>query len=423
MLHDKARIFVKGGRGGDGCTSFRREAHVPRGGPDGGDGGHGGDVVLVCDPSLRDLKPVTGRSRWEAPRGRHGEGANRRGADGERLAIPVPPGTTVESDDGARYDLVADGQSVVVAAGGAGGKGNARFKSSTRRAPRFSQRGLEGDEHNLDLRLKLLADVGLVGLPNAGKSSLVSVLTNARPKVGDYPFTTLEPQLGVLDRGGRQLVVADVPGLIEGAAEGAGLGKEFLAHLERTALLVHVLEAAPVDGSDPVRSWEAIEQELARHGEGLETLPRILALSKCDLAGPQRGPELAREWQERLGPGIPVVLTSSFTREGIDELANLLVRETPATPPPREGGGMAEHLVYRPAGPAGWEVAGSDGSFRVSGPAVERLVARYDLENEEAAAVVEGALRRMGVIEELQAQGFTTGDDLEIGGVQFELEA
>ncbi|MFM9164510.1 MAG: GTPase ObgE [Solirubrobacterales bacterium] len=424
MLQDKARIFVKGGGGGDGCTSFRREAHVPRGGPDGGDGGHGGAVVISCDPSLRDLQSLGRRNRWEAGRGRHGEGANRRGADGQDLHVAVPPGTVVESDDGSVFDLTAPGQQAVVARGGSGGRGNARFKSSTRRAPRFAERGLEGEEHWLELRLKLLADVGLVGLPNAGKSSLVSVLTRARPKVGDYPFTTLEPQLGVLDRGGRQLVIADVPGLIEGASEGAGLGLEFLAHLERTTLLVHVVEIAPLDGSDPAGSWEAIENELRSHDEALAALPRVLALSKADLVDPAARERAAAEWSRRLGPDVPVVVTSSATREGIDGLADLLVRLTPepgAAAPNDEG--MAEHITYRPAPPAGWTVEGGDGRFTVTGPAVERLVARFDPDNEDAMAEAERRLRRMGVIAELEARGLRPGDEVEIAGVQFELEA
>ncbi|MFM9139791.1 MAG: Obg family GTPase CgtA, partial [Solirubrobacterales bacterium] len=352
------------------------------------------------------------------------EGANRRGADGHDLHVAVPPGTVVESDDGSVVDLTAPGQQAVVARGGSGGRGNARFKSSTRRAPRFAERGLEGEEHWLELRLKLLADVGLVGLPNAGKSSLVSVLTRARPKVGDYPFTTLEPQLGVLDRGGRQLVIADVPGLIEGASEGAGLGLEFLAHLERTTLLVHVVEIAPLDGSDPAGSWEAIENELRSHDEALAALPRVLALSKADLVDPAARERAAAEWSRRLGPDVPVVVTSSATREGIDGLADLLVRLTPepgAAAPTDEG--MAEHITYRPAPPAGWTVEGGDGRFTVTGPAVERLVARFDPDNEDAMAEAERRLRRMGVIAELEARGLRPGDEVEIAGVQFELEA
>lgn len=330
----------------------------------------------------------------------------------------------MKSQEGTVHDLVIPGQRAVVAAGGAGGKGNARFKSSTRRAPRFSEQGLEGEESGIELRLKLLADVGLVGLPNAGKSSLVSVLTRARPKVADYPFTTLEPNLGVLDRSGRQIVVADVPGLIEGAAEGAGLGQEFLAHLERTTLLVHVLDIAPTDGSDPLKSWEVIEAELRRHASGLAGLPRILALSKADLVEPAVAQAVAGQWRERLGPEVPVVVTSSATRAGIDELADELVRRTPevAFPAVAEAE-MAEHITYRPAPAPAWGVERTDGGFIVSGEAVERLVARFDLENEEAMAEVERRLRRMGVMDRLEEEGFRTGDDVEIAGVQFELEA
>ncbi|HEY0345651.1 MAG TPA: Obg family GTPase CgtA, partial [Solirubrobacteraceae bacterium] len=283
MLYDKARIYVQAGGGGDGCMSFRREAHVPHGGPDGGDGGHGGDVVLVCDDSLRDLQSYKRRAHYKAKRAAHGEGSLRHGADGPPLGVPLPPGTQVASWDGSTHDLVAPGQRVVVARGGAGGRGNKRFATSTVQAPRLRERGLPGEEGWLDLRLKLLADVGLVGVPNAGKSSLISVLTRAAPKVADYPFTTLEPVLGTLESDDRQLVLADIPGLIEGASEGAGLGHDFLAHVERTRLLVHVLDLAPIDGSDPLTNWETIERELERHDAPLARLPRILALSKADL--------------------------------------------------------------------------------------------------------------------------------------------
>ena len=251
MLYDKARIFVQGGVGGNGCLSFRREAHVPRGGPDGGDGGHGGAVVLVCDDSLRDLQTFKRKAHYKAPRGRNGEGAQRHGADGQDLVVRVPPGTQVTGWDDSTFDLVLPGARVDIAPGGSGGRGNKRFAGATRQAPRFAERGLPGVEGWIDLRLKLLADVGFVGLPNAGKSSLLARLTRAAPKVADYPFTTLEPVLGTLEGDDRQLVLADIPGLIEGASEGAGLGHDFLAHVERTRLLVHVLDLAPLDGSDP----------------------------------------------------------------------------------------------------------------------------------------------------------------------------
>src|SRR5919107_2129618 len=287
MLYDKARIFVQAGGGGDGCLSFRREAHVPHGGPDGGDGGHGGDVVLVCDDSLRDLQSYKRRAHYKARRASHGEGSLRHGADGPALEVRVPPGTQVPSWDGSTHDLVVAGQRVVVARGGAGGRGNKRFATSTVQAPRLRERGLPGEEGWLDLRLKLLPDVGLVGVPNAGKSSLLARLTRAAPKVAAYPFTTLEPALGTIDAEDRQLVLADIPGLIEGASAGAGLGHDFLAHVERTRLLVHVLDLAPLDGSDPERNFEVIERELAEHDPRLAGPPRLLALSKADLVTPE----------------------------------------------------------------------------------------------------------------------------------------
>src|ERR671933_1337989 len=287
MLYDKARIFVQGGTGGSGVTSFRREAHVPHGGPDGGDGGRGGDVVLLCDDSMRDLQSFKRWPHQKAKRGRHGEGALRHGARGEDLVVRVPPGTQVSRWDGAIFDLVVPGARVVIARGGSGGRGNKRFATPTRQAPRFHERGLPGEEGWVELHLKLLADVGLVGLPNAGKSSLLARLTRAAPKVAAYPFTTLEPVLGTLDADDRQLVLADIPGLIEGASAGAGLGHDFLAHVERTRLLVHVLDLAPLDGSDPVSNFQVIERELAEHDPALASLPRILALSKADLVPPE----------------------------------------------------------------------------------------------------------------------------------------
>ena len=407
--------------------SFRREAHVPRGGPDGGDGGRGGDVVLVCDDSLRDLESFRRRAHLRAGRGGHGQGALRHGARGEELELPVPPGTQATGLDGARHDLVRPGQRAVVARGGSGGRGNKHFATSVRQAPRFAERGLVGEEGWIDLRLKLLADVGLVGLPNAGKSSLLARLTRARPKVADYPFTTLEPVLGTLDAGDRQLVVADIPGLIEGASRGAGLGHDFLAHVERTRLLVHVLDLAPVDGSDPVENHAAVERELERHDPRLAALPRVLALSKADLVPPADAAEAAAAWRERLGDQVPVVVTSAATGRGVDELARLLARVVPAQPPPPEplpgAEDLAEHRVFRPAAERGWQVERlGEGRWRVRGPGVERLVARYDLDNDEALAHLEARLRGLGVIAALEEAGFHPGDDVEIAGVEFELD-
>jgi GTPase len=428
MLYDKARIFVQGGAGGDGCRSFRREAHVPRGGPDGGDGGRGGDVVLLCDDSLRDLQSFKRKAHYKARRGAHGQGALRHGADGGELVVRVPPGTQAVDWDGTDYDLVVPGARVVLARGGSGGRGNKRFASATRQAPRFAERGLAGQEGWVELRLKLLADVGLVGLPNAGKSSLLSRLTRAAPKVADYPFTTLEPVLGTLDSDDRQLVLADIPGLIEGASEGAGLGHDFLAHVERTRLLVHVLDLAPLDGSDPVANWQTIERELERHDPRLAALPRVLALSKADLVTTQYAASAAASWRSRLGDDAPVLVTSSATRAGLEELAGELLRRVPVEAPRplaelAAEEELAEHRVFRPGADRGWRVESVGArAFRVSGAPVERLLARFDLDNDEALAHIEHRLHRMGVVRALEAAGFEPGDDVEIGGVVFELD-
>src|SRR3954449_8143805 len=321
MLHDRARIEVRAGAGGNGALSFRREAHVPKGGPDGGDGGRGGDVILRCDDSMRDLQSFRRRAHFRAERGGHGLGKQMHGADGDALIVAVPPGTQVQRWDGTRYDLVRPGQEVTIARGGSGGRGNTRFKSPTRQTPRLAEKGLPGEEGRVELHLKLLADVGLVGLPNAGKSSLLARMTRAQPKVAAYPFTTLEPVLGTLDAEDRQLVIADIPGLIEGASAGAGLGHDFLGHVERTRLLVHVLDLAPLDGSDPAANHATIEAELAAHDPRLAALPRLLALSKADLVTPERAQEAAAEWRERLGEDAPVLITSSATGQGLDDLA------------------------------------------------------------------------------------------------------
>jgi GTP-binding protein len=427
-MYDKAKIWVEGGAGGNGCVSFRREAHVPRGGPDGGDGGHGGDVVLVCDASKRDLAALRGSKHFRAGRGRHGEGSNRHGARGEEREIPVPPGTQAEAVDGSTIDLVAMGQRAVVARGGRGGHGNKRFATATRQAPRFAEKGTKGESGWIELRLKLLADVGLVGLPNAGKSSLLGRLTRAAPKVADYPFTTLSPVLGVIEGEDRQAVLADIPGLIEGAAEGAGLGHEFLAHVERCSMLVHLVDLAPIDG-DPVADYETVRAELEAHGAGLEQLPELVALSKRDLLPPEQVLEVVAEWSERLGDQVLGVLAiSSATGEGLEELRRRILAELPEVAPAiapeveLSDEFEAEHRVYRPAGEGGyWVEREDDGGFRVLGRGVELLFERHDTKNEEALAYLEQRLKEMGVIAALDRAGFEPGDDVRIGELEFEL--
>jgi GTP-binding protein len=427
-MYDKAKIWVEGGAGGNGAISFRREAHVPRGGPDGGDGGHGGDVVLVCDLSKRDLGALKGSRHFRGQRGSHGEGSNKNGARGEERVIPVPAGTQATTVDGSAVDLVEPGQRAVVAHGGRGGHGNKRFATSTRQAPRFAEKGTKGEADWIELRLKLLADVGLVGLPNAGKSSLLGRLTRAAPKVADYPFTTLSPVLGTLEDDDRQAVVADIPGLIEGAAEGAGLGHEFLAHVERCSMLVHLVDLAPLEGA-PESNYETVRAELAAHGAGLEQLPELLALTKRDLLESEQAEAAVAEWAQRLGDRVLGVLAvSSATGEGLDELRRRVLAELPEAQPATAAAGEpvgefeAEHRVYRPAGEGGyWVEKEEDGAYRVAGKGVELLFERHDTKNEEALAYLEQRLGEIGVIAALAKAGFEAGDDVRIGEQEFEL--
>ena len=430
MLYDRARVFVEGGRGGDGVVSFRREAHVPKGGPDGGDGGAGGDVVLVCDPSRRDLAALRHGRHLRAGRGGHGQGKRRHGARGDDQVVPVPPGTVVHGIDGARFDLVEPGQRAVVAHGGGGGSGNKRFAGATRQAPRFAERGLDGGSGWIELRLKLLADAGLVGVPNAGKSSLLARLTAARPKVADYPFTTIEPVLGTIEADDRQVVIADIPGLIEGAAEGAGLGHEFLAHVERCRVIVHVVDVSSEDG---VEAYATVRGELGAYGEGLARLPEIVALSKRDLVPDERAERAVTQWRERLGDrATAVVAVSSATGAGIGELRrtllaavpeNVVPRATPAAMDRDTAGFEAEHRVYTPAADQGFAVERvGDGAFRVQGRGIELLVARHDLSNAEALGYVEQRLREIGVLSELRRKGFQPGDEVRIGEFAFDLD-
>lgn len=437
-MYDKAKIWVEGGAGGNGCVSFRREAHVPRGGPDGGDGGHGGDVVLVCDASRRDLGALKGSKHFRGGRGKHGEGSNRHGARGEDREILVPPGTQAEAVDGSRVDLIEAGQRAVVAQSGRGGHGNKRFANSTRQAPRFAEKGTSGEEGWIELRLKLLADVGLIGLPNAGKSSLLGRLTRADSKVGDYPFTTTSPVLGTIDNDERQAVLADIPGLIEGAAEGAGLGHEFLAHVERCSMLVHLVEPMPLEG-EPGGNYEAVRAELSSYGAGLDRLPELVVLSKRDLLPADEVANELDQWKERLGiedsddsatpPSLGVLAVSSATGEGLGELRDRILaslpKAAPARPEPASNQAAefeAEHRVYRPAGEGGYAVEREDdGSFRVIGRGVEMLFERHDVGNEEALAYLEQRLNEIGVVAALRAAGFEPGDDVRIGTHEFEL--
>ncbi len=371
MFTDRARIEVQAGRGGDGGLSFRREKYVPKGGPDGGDGGLGGDVVLLADPDLRDLSSFRSRTLFRARGGGPGRGSGKHGADGGDVVLPVPAGTQVlDDDENLVADLARPGARLVLARGGVGGRGNKRFATSTRQTPRFAEVGTPGEAAEYELRLKLLVDAALLGFPNAGKSSLLRRISNAKPKVADYPFTTLTPVLGTVDSpAGRQLTVADVPGLIEGASEGVGLGHEFLAHLERARLLVHVIDATE---EDPVGRFRAIDRELAEYGAGLVERPQIVALNKVDAT--LRVPVTLELEDPRV---LRVVHTSAVSGEGIDELKHALFELCPeAEPPAADEDGLAEFLVYRPRpSRRSFRILRTDRGYRVAGrpPSGEEL--------------------------------------------------
>jgi GTP-binding protein len=394
VFNDRARIHVQAGRGGDGALSFRREKYVPKGGPDGGDGGRGGDVVLVADPDPRDLSRFRRQRSFEGGRGGRGGGSGKHGADGDNVELPVPVGTqVVDSDGNLVVDLAHAGARAVLARGGLGGRGNRRFATPTRQTPRFAEVGTPGEEADYELRLKLLADAALVGLPNAGKSSLLSRISNAKPKIADYPFTTLEPVLGTVDApDGRQLVVADVPGLIEGASEGVGLGHEFLAHLERARLLVHVIDAA---AGDPLEQFHTIDRELGEYGAGLQSRPQVVVLNKLDLVPEPPTFELEDGRIRR------VFAVSCATGAGIEEFRRALFELVPE-PEERPGAdGLAHFLVYRPAaGSRPFKILRTDRGFRVTGRAP-------DGEELEAA---------------LRAAGAKTGDEVEVEGEVLELD-
>ncbi|HEX2346383.1 MAG TPA: GTPase ObgE [Gaiellaceae bacterium] len=380
MFHDRAHIHAEAGRGGDGGLSFRREKFVPRGGPDGGDGGRGGDVVVIADGALRDLSALQRVKSLRAGRGGSGRSTKKHGADGETVEVRVPVGTQVLDVEGRLIaDLTAQGARLVAARGGQGGRGNARFATPTRQTPRFAETGLPGDEVDLILRLKLLVDAALAGLPNAGKSSLLRRISNAKPKVADYPFTTIEPVLGVVDGpDARQLTVADVPGLIEGAAEGAGLGHEFLAHLERAQLLLHVLDASEPDLEGRFRK---VDRELSAYGSGLGERRQLVVLNKIDLLAE---PPVFSATDDRI---VRVVPTSCATGAGIDDLERTLFELCPVESPEEAPEALVpEFLEYRPQprrGPS-FRILRTDRGYRVVGrpPPPDEL---------------EEALRRVGV--------------------------
>jgi GTP-binding protein len=424
MFLDRVKIWVRAGDGGDGAATFRREAHVPRGGPDGGDGGRGGSVSLEVDPGQTTLRDFQYRHHFKAVAGGRGERARRHGKAGDDLVLAVPPGTAVYDDGTGELlaDLVATGQAAMVARGGRGGLGNTHFKTPTHQAPRHAQKGEPGVERWLRLELRLIADVGLVGLPNAGKSTLLAALTAAQPKIADYPFTTLEPNLGVMDLGDvdeRRPTIADVPGLIEGASGGAGLGHAFLRHVERTRVLVHV-----VDGSsrDPDWDHEVIREELRAHDPELLEKPILVAFNKLDLpAARDAWPAFRRA---RADDGIEAVAIAASTGEGLEELrarvAALLPSAADLAMPP-EPAGVVVHRIDAMGDGFVVERDG-DGAYRVRGRRIERIAAQTNFDVEESADRFQRDLARLGIDAELRRAGIGPGDLVRIGVAELEWE-
>lgn len=421
MFLDYTKIFVSGGDGGNGIVAFRREAYVPKGGPAGGNGGQGGCVWLVADESLNTLENFRHAKHYRAKPGGHGGPANRQGAAGADLEVKVPVGTIVRDGETGELlaDLVESGGRFLAAKGGRGGWGNAHFATAAHRAPQFAEKGDPGEERWLELELKLLADVGLVGFPNAGKSTFITKVSRARPKIADYPFTTLEPNLGVVAYQGEIFVVADIPGLIEGAHTGAGLGHQFLKHVERTRILIHLVEVTSPDGSDPWERLQKINRELALYSAELSKKPQLIALNKMDLPGVE---DIANEFLAQAdSAGLTVFPISAQTGAGLEPLLDKVIVELKRLPKPELE--TAEEGVYRirpETEDTPLVITKTPTGFQVSGAGIERLVARVDLNSEAALRHFYFVLLKRGVIDRLRKKGVTAGDTVEIAGIEFE---
>jgi GTP-binding protein len=415
-FYDRARISIEAGTGGDGSATFRREKYVPRGGPDGGDGGRGGHVYLLADTHLNTLLPFKERRRFVAERGGNGGSSRKHGRDGRDVIVRVPPGTVVRAEiEGETYevDLDAPGMRLLAARGGKGGLGNVHFATSTQQAPRIAELGEPGDAYELDLELKLLADVGLVGFPNAGKSTLLSMISAAKPKIAPYPFTTLQPNLGVAAVGDYSFVVADIPGLIEGAHRGVGLGFDFLRHVERTRLLIHVVDAAGVDGRDPLADYQQINDELRLYQPELAARPQVVALNKADLPeARERLPQL----RAALGlPAADVFAISAATREGVDALMARVAARLAETPAPSRA--PREETLEWPiplVDDRVFSVEPEGQGWRVRGRKIERLISMTNFAQPEALRRIERVLQASGISNALRAAGVQEGDPVYI---------
>ncbi|WP_054956369.1 GTPase ObgE [Paenibacillus dakarensis] len=428
MFVDKAKIYVKGGDGGDGLIAFRREKYVPEGGPAGGDGGKGGDVIFRVDEGLRTLMDFRYQRHFKAKRGEKGRNKSQHGANAENMIVRIPPGTVLRDDDTGETiaDLTRHGQQVVVARGGRGGRGNIRFATPNNPAPELAENGEEGQERYVVMELKVMADVGLVGFPSVGKSTLLSVVSAAQPKIGAYHFTTITPNLGMVEVGdGRSFVMADLPGLIEGAHEGVGLGHEFLRHVERTRVIIHVVDMAGSEGRDPFEDWQKINEEIRLYNPLLAERPQIVAANKMDMPDSEENLEAFREQVKEVRPDLEIMPISSLTRQGIQELlyrAAAILDEIPEEPAIEEVAEVAERKVYKfdKKDDNAFTITRENEMYVVHSDRIERMLKRMQMNSHDAILKLARTLRHMGVDEELRRRGAKEGTLVRIGDFEFE---
>ena len=428
MFVDKAKIYVKGGDGGDGLVAFRREKYVPNGGPAGGDGGKGGHVIFRVDEGLRTLMDFRYQRHFKAPKGEKGRNKSQHGANAEHMVVRIPPGTMIMDDDSGEMlaDMTRHGQEVIVARGGRGGRGNMRFATPANPAPELAENGEEGQERYITLELKVMADVGLVGFPSVGKSTLLSVVSAATPKIGAYHFTTITPNLGVVEAGdGRSFVMADLPGLIEGASKGVGLGHEFLRHIERTRIIIHVVDMAGSEGRDPYDDWMKINEELRQYNANLESRPQIVAANKMDMPDAAEHLEEFRRQVAEVRPDLEILPISSLTRQGIQELlyrAAELLDQMPDEPDVEEVAELQERKVYKleTEEDDSFRIVRENDIFVVESAKIERMMKRMQLTSHDAILKLARTLRHMGVDDELRKRGAKDGTIVRINDFEFE---
>ncbi|GGG02428.1 GTPase Obg [Paenibacillus albidus] len=428
MFVDKAKIYVKGGDGGDGLVAFRREKYVPEGGPAGGDGGRGGDVIFRVDEGLRTLMDFRYQRHFKADKGIKGRNKSQHGANAEHMIVRIPPGTVLIDDDTQEIiaDMTRHGQQVVVARGGRGGRGNTRFATAANTAPELAENGEEGQERYVVMELKVMADVGLVGFPSVGKSTLLSVVSAAQPKIGAYHFTTITPNLGVVDVGdGRSFVMADLPGLIEGASEGVGLGHEFLRHVERTRIIIHVVDMSGSEGRDPFEDWVLINDELKQYNANLIDRPQIVAANKMDMPESEENLVTFRERVAQIRPDLEIMPISSLTRQGVQELlyrATDILDSIPVAPVVEEVAETSERKVYKLEAEEdnSFTITRDNEAFVVSSPRIERMLKRMQLSTHDAILKLARTLRHMGVDAELRKRGAVEGTIVRIADFEFE---